>query len=106
MPKPVMISDVRQRLFELFDHVVFHAGATVLIARKGRAERAVLISEESLSRLETEVHMLTTRLAAAHAPAPFTLIGSATLTVPADAILTASRAVQAELAAAKLRTIR
>ncbi|MEJ7811432.1 MAG: hypothetical protein WKG32_13555 [Gemmatimonadaceae bacterium] len=105
--RPVMISDARRQLFQLFDRVTLGEGQVVRIARKGRGTRVMLVREEYVEGLEATVEALTRRLQGAPRAAepPFSLIGSATLNVPADEVLRASRARQGELAAAKLRTL-
>ena len=71
-----------------------------------QSARVVLVSEAYIAALEAELRSLRAALARRGASGdaePFRLIGSATLRVPADQILRASRARQAELAAAKRR---
>jgi prevent-host-death family protein len=54
MVKRVNISEARSRLFELVDYVSAEGGV-VLIEHRGRAERAVLVSEAHLHYLETSL---------------------------------------------------
>lgn len=101
------ISEFRNHVPEAFDHVIGQRGRMVRVVRRGTAERAVLLSEAYLERLQARVHELQRQLAASlqarAAAQSFRLIGSAELMVPPDEVFSATRAEQAALTVAKQR---
>jgi PHD/YefM family antitoxin component YafN of YafNO toxin-antitoxin module len=106
--RPLMVSEARAHLFDLYDSVTQHSGRMVRIARRGQSKRVVLVGEEYIEALQAQVRALTQQLkaiASGGARPSFSLIGSATLQVPADDVFAATRARQAELADAKRRTL-
>ena len=86
------ISTARRQLFDLFDQVTGSEGDRVVIARRNAPKEAVLVSREYLDHLEN-----TTRHLARRAAKAFSLFGSATLLVPPDDVLRATRQEQAHL---------
>jgi PHD/YefM family antitoxin component YafN of YafNO toxin-antitoxin module len=103
-----MVSEARAHLFDLYDHVALHSGEMVRIARRGQPKRVVLVGEEYIEALQAQVRALTEQLraiAAGGAKPAFSLIGSATLQVPANDVFAATRARQAELAEEKRRAL-
>jgi PHD/YefM family antitoxin component YafN of YafNO toxin-antitoxin module len=103
-----MVSEARAHLFDLYDSVAQHSGRMVRIARRGQTKRVVLVGEEYIEALQAQVRALTQQLKAMTSGGTrpvFSLIGSATLQVPADDVFAATRAQQAELAAAKRQSL-
>ncbi len=106
--RPLMVSEARAHLFDLYDRVAQHSGQMVRIARRGQSKRVVLVGEDYIEALQAQVRALTQQLKAVvsgGARPVFSLIGSATLQVPADDVFAATRARQAELAAAKRQSL-
>lgn len=48
----IPVSEARRRLFALFERAVHAEGEKIVIARRGRKQRAVLVSERYLEQLE------------------------------------------------------
>lgn len=90
------ISTARRQLFDLFDRVTGSEGDRVVIVRRNTPKEAVLVSRDYLDHLETTARRLTARAATS-----FSLFGSATLLVPPDDVLRATRQEQARLRARK-----
>ena len=99
MPKTRTISAARKEFFELFDEVTSVEGHQVVIGRRNRSREAVLVAKDYLDHLEF------TNRRGTRAPSQrrFSLYGSATLHVPPEQVLEASRREQAGAAAAKWR---
>lgn len=95
--KQLSISEVRQRLFELFDEVLSR-GEVVVVHHRNREQRAVLTSEAYLRALER-------RAEAGGTGAAFRLFDSALLKIDADRILERTRRQQADRAKTKRATV-
>lgn len=95
------ISTVRSELFELFEDVIQRRVTKVVIAHRGIAEKAVLVSEAYIARLEA----LVAAMRPGAGPLPFALIGSATLVGSPEEVLVDVRAQQAALRAVKVAAL-
>ena len=101
MSKSCTISTARNQLFELFDEVTSVEGQRVIIGRRNRPKQAVLVAKDYLDHLEFASRQMR------GAPAGrFVLYGSASLRVPPEQVLEATRREQETEAAAKWRFLR
>jgi PHD/YefM family antitoxin component YafN of YafNO toxin-antitoxin module len=104
-----LISEFRKRVPEAFDRVTEEPGLVIAIVRRGKGERAVLVSETYLEALRERLSQTRRRLAAAlrrsNGGTPFRLAGSAELAVPPNDVFAPSRAEQASRFEQKLVTL-
>lgn len=84
VPRSVNISTARKDLPALFDRVTKEEGAKVVIRRRDQEREAVLVSRDYVDRLE--------RGARQRASKGFRLVGSGTLMVQVDEVLSSIRA--------------
>lgn len=96
--REVKISSARAELFELFDEVTGREGAKVIISRRSSDQRAVLVSETYLDRLE--------RAVSAPVGGVFQLFGSMVLVSEDADVVDALRAEQRARADEKLDSLR
>lgn len=93
------ITEVRRRMFDLFDEVLAR-GEVVVVQHRNREQRAVLTTEAYLRSLESRVEA-----ASGAAGTAFRLFDSAILEVDADHVLERTRRDQAERARKKRATV-
>jgi PHD/YefM family antitoxin component YafN of YafNO toxin-antitoxin module len=93
------ISEVRRRLFDLFDEVLAR-GDVVVVRHRNREQRVVLTSEAYLRSLETRAEAVDRA-----GDATFRLFDSAVLEVDADRVLERTRQDQADRARKKRATV-
>jgi PHD/YefM family antitoxin component YafN of YafNO toxin-antitoxin module len=91
------ISEARARLPELARHVVARPGTAVVIENQRMDEAVVLTSERHLRFLEAQAMELRK-----HAPAAFTLRGSAETDLGADELASALERLRSEQSAVEL----
>ena len=101
MERPVMLSEARKQLFDLFKQVTAAEGRKVVIGHRDSAKLVVLVSKEHLDQLEVrgqhEVGL--------SGQAAFALFGSATLNIAAEDVLRASRREDGALSRQKRRRL-
>lgn len=95
---PVPVTAARAQLFELVEALLAGRAARIELSHRGYDDRVVLLRKADLEGLEADLEALRVRLG----PEPRPLRGMATLVAKPDAVLEATRARAAELAARKL----